>query len=188
MQNKTLSATIDTMTEYAPAVLFIVMLLIFATTGYLQMVYYTKIFEGALEETDFVAVLIPIVIQSLRLVSGFLSASFFKKGRYVVGFFVLVCSLWLTGFEHREAEHMGAYWTTIDISLTTLTQVEGAKLELTQNAIVSVVHILVWSALVLELFLALWLGTGKSKKSDADDLLEDFSNNGTGQRKAAAVH
>ena len=175
------------MSDFAPVVLFVVMLLMFISTGYLQREYYNNVFTDALESTDFIALLIPIVIQTLRLVTGFLSASFFKKRRFLMGVFVFLFSLWLTGFEHREAMHMGDYWTVMELDITTLTQVENTKLQLTKNSITDVVRILVWGALVLEFFLAMWLGAKKESTSNDDEYAEVFSSNGTSKKRTSTA-
>lgn len=167
MQSKGLNidSTINKISDFAPVVLFVVMILIFVATGYLQNEYYKIVFASALEDTMYIAFLFPVIVQTLRLVTGFLSASFFKKQRYFIGSMVFLFSLWLTVFEHKEAMHMGQFWTAINIDLTTITQMENAKISLVKDSITTMVRILVWSALVLEFFLAFWLGMKK------DDIL-----------------
>jgi len=173
--------TINTITNYAPVVLFIMLLLTLVSTGYLQREYYTSVYDGILVDTQYIAFLFPVIIQTIRLITGFLSASFFKKRKFLFGTLVFIFSLWLTVFEHNEASHMGIFWTTIDFDLTTLTQIQEAKLQLTRDGITIMVRILVWSALLIELFLAFWLGMKKEtvEKVEYVDVLEDFSSNGT---------
>ena len=185
MQNSKLNInqTIDKISEFAPAILFGTMVTIFIITGYLQKEYYTMIFDGILTETMYMSFVIPSVIQVLRMVTGFLSAAFFKKRKMFLGVLVLIFSIWLTSYEHGEAEHMGEYWTTFEIDLSTAVQTENAKILLVRESIISMVRLLVWSALVLELFLAFWLGMKKKKDDDLDASIlpendEVFSSNG----------
>lgn len=154
--------SINTISNYAPVILFVTMFAIFAVTGYLQHEYYSTIFTGILDDTMYVAFLFPLIVQVLRLVTGFLSSSFFKKGKYVFGVMVFLFSLWLTVFEHNEAQHMGEYWTTIELDIS-VTQIDS-KIVLVQDSIVMMVRILIWSALVLEFFLAFWLGMGAKEQ------------------------
>lgn len=159
--------SINSIVSYAPVILFVVMFAIFAATGYLQHQYYLNIFDGILDDTMYVAFLFPVIVQSLRLVTGFLSSSFFRKGKYLFGVLVFLFSLWLTLFEHNEAQHMGEFWTIVEIDTSTITQIPDTKLVLVQDSIIIMIRILIWSALALEFFLAFWLGMGAKKTDDS---------------------
>lgn len=164
MSNLKINQTITKIADYSPIILFTVMFMIFATTGYLQHEYYLTIYDGILTDTMYVAFLFPVIVQTLRLVTGFLSSSFFKKGRYFFGVLVFLFSLWLTVFEHNEAANMGQFWTTLEVDLSTVTQIENSKILLVEDSITVMIRILIWSALVLEFFLAFWLGIGGKEK------------------------
>lgn len=169
MSNLKINDTITKIVNYSPVVLFTVMFLIFGVTGYLQHEYYLNIYDGILEDTMYVAFLFPLIIQTLRLVTGFLSSSFFQKGRYLLGVLVFAFSLWLTLFEHNEAANMGQFWTTIEIDISTATQIEDSKILLVQDSITIMIRILIWSALGLEFFLAFWLTMTSKKQNKKDD-------------------
>ena len=193
MQNTKFSIdhTIGQISNFAPVVLFIVMVMIFSVTGYLQKEYYSTIFLDVLDDTQYIAFLFPVIVQTLRLVTGFLSASFFKKQKYFLGVLVFLFSLWLTVFEHNEAAHMGQFWTVLDIDLSTVTQMQNTKLSLVRESITIMVRILIWSALVLEFFLAFWLGMKKKKDDDLDTSIlpeneKSFSSNGQSKSKKTA--
>jgi len=182
--------TIGQISNFAPVVLFIVMVMIFSVTGYLQKEYYSTIFLDVLDDTQYIAFLFPVIVQTLRLVTGFLSASFFKKKKYFLGVCVFLFSLWLTVFEHNEAAHMGQFWTVLDIDLSTVTQMQNTKLSLVRESITIMVRILIWSALVLEFFLAFWLGMKTKKDNELDESIlpkngKSFSSNGQSKSKKA---
>jgi len=160
--------SINRIADYAPIILFVVMFAIFASTGYLQHEYYLTIFDGILEDTMYIAFLFPVIVQTLRLVTGFLSSSFFRKGKPLFGVMVFLFSLWLTVFEHNEAAHMGQFWTMVEFDVSTITQVQDTKLILVQDSITIMIRILIWSALVLEFFLAFWLGMGAKTKDNEE--------------------
>ena len=174
------------MVEFAPVVLFTVLFLTLFLTGYLQSHFYTSVFSKVLP-TEYLAVLFPVVIQVLRLVTGFLSASFFKKKRFLAGTVVFIFSLWVTMFEHNEAKHMGSYWVSTGIDLSTVVQSEMV-VTLTKDIITSMMQILIWSALFLELFLAVWVSKLKPETKNEGYV---FSGNGStngatnGKKKAA---
>jgi len=159
-------SSINKISDYAPMILFVTMFAIFAITGYLQHEYYRTIFTGILDDTMYVAFLFPLIVQVLRLVTGFLSSSFFRKGKYFLGVLVFLFSLWLTVFEHNEAANMGEYWTAIELDIS-VTQIDS-KIILVQESIVMMVRILIWSALVLEFFLAFWLGMGAKEQGSKE--------------------
>lgn len=178
-----INSTISKMVDFAPVVLFSMLSVNLFLTGYLQSNFYTSVFSEVLP-TEYLAVLFPIVIQILRLVTGFLSASFFKKKRYFIGITVFLFSIWLTMFEHNEAKHMGEFWVSSVIDMSTVTQAETV-ITLTREIITSMMHILIWSALFLELFLALWLSNLKPEQEEkplTDEMV--FSSNGQSKAKA----
>jgi len=178
-----INQTIDKMVELAPVVLFSMLFLTLFLTGYLQSHFYTSVFSSVLP-TEYLAVLFPIVVQVLRLVTGFLSASFFKKKRFVAGVVVFLFSIWLTMFEHHEAKSMGEYWVTMSVDLSTITQVDTV-VTLTKEVITSMMHILIWGALFLEFFLAVWVSM-KSNQAQNKKPQSVFSGNGAAKPKGSS--
>ncbi len=174
-----INPTIDKIVEFAPLFLFTMLFIVLFLTGYLQRQFYTQVFTGVMEQTEYLAFLFPVVIQVLRLVTGFLSASFFKKHRYAAGIAVLIFSIWLTMFEHNEAKHMGEFWVNSSIDLSTVVQSE-MSLNLTKDIITSMMHILIWGALFLEIFLAVWLSFDSSKNENEGYV---FSQNGATKKE-----
>lgn len=185
-----INSTINKMVEFAPVVLFTTLFITLFLTGYLQSHFYSSVFKEVLP-TEYLAVLFPIVIQVLRLVTGFLSASNFKKKRYISGIVVFIFSLWLTMFEHNEAKHMGMYWVSTPMDLSTVVQAD-LVVTLTKDIITSMMQILIWSALFLELFLAVWLSKTEGKSVSAADEGyvipgSNFSKNGASKKSPSQV-
>jgi len=157
-----INQAIEKAIQFAPVVLFGTLVSILFLTGYLQSHFYTTTFNDILP-TQYIATLFPLTIQILRLVTGFLSAAFMKKKRYVAGIIVLIFSIWLSVFEHNEAAHMGELWVQTELDLSTVTQM-STKVILTREIITNMMRILIWSALFLELFMAMWMGKKEGKK------------------------
>lgn len=151
-----INTAIDRISDYAPVVLFIMMLLMFCMTGWLQHKFLAGIFSDVIPDSKYIALLFPIVIQVLRLVTGFLSASFLKKGSYFFGVIVLLFSLWLSAFEYNEVGHMADFWTGVDLDLSVIVQAD-LKVTISKSVISNVMTVLIWGAMVLEFFLAGWL-------------------------------
>lgn len=186
MQNKQNSANsmIDQLSSYTPIILFVTMLLLFGIVGIIQNQFYSELFTTAMpERAGFIGLTIPVVIQTLRLTSGLLSASFFKSRRFFLGVMVFAFSIWLSMFEHNEVKHMAEIWGNVTLleSESTLLPMMERKVELSTNALTKVMRVMIWSALVLELFLAFWLSGKKEEKQK--DFLNDFSSNGEAKRK-----
>lgn len=179
MQSYSIDSTIAKIVDFAPIVLFTMLFLVLFLTGYLQQHFYATVFTTVLEQTEYLAFLFPLIIQVLRLVTGFLSASFFKKRKFIAGIAVFVFSIWLTMFEHNEAKHMGEYWVTATADLSTVVQTE-ATITLTKDIITSMMHILIWGALFLEFFLAIWLSM-RTKSTTV------FSSNGADKKSRSEV-
>ena len=184
MKSNNINIAIDKLVELAPIILFVVLFLVLFLTGYLQSHFYSSIFKGLLP-TEYMAVLFPVVVQTLRLVTGFLSSSFFKKKRIAAGITVFIFSLWLTMFEHNEAKSMGEYFVSLNIDLSTLTQTE-AIVSLTKEIITDVVHILIWGALFLEFFLAIWLSQSEASNNEQTASI-NFSENGARKKPQTAT-
>jgi len=71
---------------------------------------------------------------------------------------------------------MGEYWVQISADLTTIVQTD-LVINLTKEVITSMMHILIWAALFLEFFLAIWMTMTNKKTNNA------FSTNGTASTK-----
>ena len=185
MQNKQNSANsmIDQLSSYTPVILFVTMLLLFLIVGILQNQFYSELFTTAMpEKAGFIGLTIPLVIQILRLTSGLLSASFFKSKRFFLGTMVFAFSIWLSMFEHNEVKHMAEIWGSITIveESNILLPMMQKKIELSTNALQQIMQVMIWSALVLELFLAFWLSGSKGQDQN---LLNGFSTNGKANAK-----
>lgn len=147
------------LSEAAPASLFFVMLLCFGYMGLLQYEYYTHIYESTLpDKSFFFGVSSPIILQLLRIASGLTSANFFKHGRFFPALLVFAFSVYLSYWEHLEANHLYEYFTS-----------NGGG----SAAILDFMRLAIWSALVLEFFLA--VGVSYNADSENED---DFSTNG----------
>ena len=144
------------------------MLFMFAMTGWLQYTYISSVFTDVIPGASYIAFLFPIVIQVLRLVTGFLSASFLKKRRIFFGILVLLFSIWLSAFEYHKVEDMSLYWTSIEVDLEQVLQTE-LRVEISKNVITGIMTVLIWGALVLEFFLAAWLSATNNRKSVKQD-------------------
>ena len=158
MQNKkfSINSTIDQISNYAPVVIFSMILIMLGLTGWMQYQFLGGVLTAL--EAGYLVFLFPIVMQVLRFVTGFLSASFFKKGSWIYGVIVFGFSVWLSVYEYGEVDKMAAYWTNLDISTRPLNHSEET-LSITRDSIVGIMTILIWGALVLEFFLAAWLGS-----------------------------
>ena len=166
------NSTIDKISDYAPVVLFIMMVVMFALTGWMQHHFLVGVFQDKFKGANYLVFLFPIVVQVLRFVTGFLSASFFKKGSWGFGIIVFCFSIWLSVFEYGEVDSMAVFWTTVDVDLQPITH-NDFSVSLTKEIITGIMTVLIWGALVLELFLAAWMG-----KSDRNGSKVSFSANG----------
>ena len=172
------SDTIDSISSYAPLVIFIMMITMFSLTGWLQYHFLSGVLQGKFDGVNYLVFVFPVVVQVLRFVTGFLSASFFKKGKWVLGGLVLCFSVWLSIFEFSKVNDMADFWTNIDISTEALTH-SSATVSITQNIIKGIMTVLIWGALVLECFLAFWVGSSNReghKTSSGEMLNEERSN------------
>jgi hypothetical protein len=152
--------TIDSISDYAPLVIFVIMVLMFTLTGWMQYNFLTSVFSS-IPGAGYLTFLFPIVLQILRFVTGFLSASFFKKKRWAFGLFVFCFSMWLSVFEFNEVHSMADFWANIDLNMKPIVHSE-LKISITKEIIEGVMTILIWGALVLEFFLAAWLGKSEN--------------------------
>lgn len=150
------SSTIDGISEYAPIVVFVMMVVMFALTGWMQHHFLVGVL-GDIPGTNYLVFIFPIIIQILRFVAGFLSASFFKKRRWALGICVFCFSVWLSVFEYEKVEGMANFWTQFDMDLKPVTH-SDLKVSITKDIITGVMVVLIWGALVLEFFLAAWMG------------------------------
>jgi len=133
-------------------------------TGWMQYQFLGGVLKAL--ESGYLIFLFPIVMQVLRFVTGFLSASFFKKGSWFFGIIVLLFSIWLSVYEYNEVDKMAAYWSNLDISTRPLNHSPEA-IAITKDSITGIMTILIWGALILEFFLAAWLGS-ISKTTDIE--------------------
>ena len=173
--------TIDKISSYAPVVLFVMMVVMFSLTGWMQFHFLKGIFKDKFPGSKYLVFLFPIVVQVLRFVTGFLSASFFKKSRWGYGVFVFLFSIWLSVFEFGEVKNMAIFWTDIDVSLKPVTHNELA-ISVTKEIITGVMTVLIWGALVLEFFLAAWVGSSSPTLSPSTATPVSFSKNGTSKK------
>lgn len=155
------NSAIDGISEYAPVVVFLMMVIMFALTGWMQHHFLVGVLEG-IPGTNYLVFLFPLVIQVLRFVTGFLSASFFKKKKWGLGVFVFCFSVWLSVFEYGEVEGMANFWTQVDVDVKPLTH-SDLKVSITKEIITGIMVVLIWGALVLEFFLASWIGMSNAE-------------------------
>jgi len=105
------SKFLDSIFEKMPIILGVVMLSFFLIVGIVQYKFHSEIFAAGLPELAvFISIVAPLGIQICRLATGLFSAGLFKKGHYVFGAVALLCSLWLTMFEHGEVLAMSEVW------------------------------------------------------------------------------
>lgn len=171
------NSTIDKISSYAPVVLFVMMVIMFALTGWMQFHFLKGIFQDKFPGSGYLVFLFPIVVQVLRFVTGFLSASFFKKSKWGYGVFVFLFSIWLSIFEYGEVKNMAIFWTSFDVSLQPVTH-NDLSVSVTKEIITGVMTVLIWGALVLEFFLAAWVGSTAPTPSEQIDNNISFSQNG----------
>lgn len=164
------SSTIDSISDYAPLVIFMMMLAMFGLTGWMQHHFLKAALSEKIEGVSYLIFLFPIIVQVLRFVTGFLSASFFKKGKWLIGFLVLGFSIWLSVFEYSKVDDMTTVWTTIDLSTEAVTHYP-THVDITKNIIRGIMIVLIWGALVLEFFLAFWISS-VAEEDSAEGLTE----------------
>lgn len=180
------NSTIDQISNYAPLVLFIMMVVMFGLTGWMQFHFLKGIFQDKFPGAEYLVFLFPIVVQVLRFVTGFLSASFFKKSKWTYGVFVFLFSIWLSIFEYGEVKNMAIFWTSFDVSLQPLTH-NDLSVSVTKEIITGVMTVLIWGALVLEFFLAAWVGSTSPTLPEQIDNNISFSKNGTNKKGSKLV-
>lgn len=184
------NATIDKVSNYSPVVLFTTMIVMFCLTGWMQHQFLKGIFQDKFPGAEYLVFLFPIVVQVLRFITGFLSASFFKKSKWFYGIFVFCFSIWLSVFEFGEVDEMAIMWTDFDINLKPVTH-NDMSVAITKEIITGVMTVLIWGALVLEFFLAAWVGSSSPTLSEEDEENNvSFSSNGAskkGKRNAPSL-
>ncbi len=165
------NATIDGISDYAPLVIFVMMLTMFGLTGWMQYHFLKGVLDGKIEGVGYLIFLFPIVIQILRFVTGFLSASFFKKGKWLLGALVLGFSVWLSIFEYGKVSDMATVWTALEVATEPLTHSPTTNVTITRNIIRGIMTVLIWGALVLEAFLAFWVASAmdEPEQESGDD-------------------
>ena len=72
---------------------------------------------------------------------------------------------------------MAIFWTNVDVDLKPLTHNE-LSVSVTKEIITGVMTVLIWGALVLEFFLAAWIGSSSPTPSIATTTNVPFSENG----------
>lgn len=172
---------IEQITGYTPIILFVTMLLLFVIVGIVQNQFYNELFASALpQRAGFIGLTIPLVVQILRLTSGLLSASFFKTKRFFLGTLVFIFSIWLSMFEHNEVKHMAEIWGNVTLleADNIAVPILERKVELSKEALQSIMQVMIWAALVLEFFLALWLGGSKAPEQKTEQKKEETTNSG----------
>jgi len=152
VKHSSLSEGIEAITDYAPVVIFISIVAMYFLTGWLQHHFMKDVLVANLSKVEALSFQFPILIQSLRFILGFICVSFFSKKRWFFGVLVFMLSIWLAVFEFSKVEHMANFWTNIaDVN-------SSVKIEITKDIITGVMTILIWGALILEFFLAAWIG------------------------------
>ena len=179
--------TIDSISNYAPLVIFVMMVTMFGLTGWMQYHFLKGVLDGKIDGVGYLIFLFPIVIQILRFVTGFLSASFFKKGKWLLGVLVLGFSIWLSIFEYGKVSDMAIVWTTLDITTEPVTH-SPTSINITKNIIRGIMTVLIWGALVLEAFLAFWVASSVESEGEDSESKKPaiFSPNGSGKKKAVS--
>lgn len=178
------NGTIDKISDYAPVVLFAMMVIMFSLTGWMQYHFLNGLLAPKMPGNNYLIFFFPIVIQILRFITGFLSASFFKKGRWFFGSVVFLFSIWLSLYEYGEIEQMAAYWRDLSMNLKVITHSE-LVLDVTDKTITGIMTVLIWGALVLEFFLAAWIGSSAPQADDKQ--LVSFSSNGAHKKRSKSM-
>lgn len=157
---------LDSIFQRMPIILGSVMISFFVIVGVVQYKFHSEIFAAGLPEIAvFISIVTPVGIQVCRCVTGLFSAGLFKRGNYVFGAVALLCSLWLTMFEHGEVLAMSEVWngaTVLGPQSAVLPHLER-KIEISKTAFVAVMRLLVWASFVIEIFLAVWLSMDKAE-------------------------
>lgn len=180
------NSAIDNVSNYAPIVLFITMIVMFTLTGWMQHHFLKGVLANKFPGASYLVFLFPIVIQVLRFITGFLSASFFKKSKWGYGIFVFLFSVWLSVFEFGEVENMAIFWTDFDVNLQPVTH-NDLSVSVTKEIITGVMNVLIWGALVLEFFLAAWVGFSSPTPSEQTSDAVTFSRNGAHKKNGKGV-
>ncbi len=171
------NSTIDKVSNYSPVILFATMVVMFCLTGWMQHHFLKSVFRDKFPGSEYLVFLFPIVVQVLRFITGFLSASFFKKSKWFYGIFVFCFSIWLSVFEFGEVDEMAILWTDFDIDLKPVTH-NDMTVGITKEVITGVMTVLIWGALVLEFFLAAWVGSASPTLLEQTNNNVSFSQNG----------
>lgn len=172
---------IDKVSDYSPVVLFATMIVMFCLTGWMQHHFLKGVFLDKFPGANYLVFLFPIVVQVLRFITGFLSASFFKKSKWFYGVFVFCFSVWLSVFEFGEVENMAILWTDFDVDLKPVTH-NDMTVSISKEIITGVMTVLIWGALVLEFFLAAWVGSASPTLLEHDQNNVSFSSNGANKK------
>lgn len=177
VNHSSLKDGIETITNFAPVVIFVSIVCMYGLTGWLQHHFMNDVLVASLSKVDALSFQFPILIQSLRFILGFICVSFFSKSRWFFGILVFLLSIWLAVFEYGKVEHIANFWTNVDVA-----EVSKLRLDITKDIITGVLTILIWGALILEFFLAAWVGYDYDLEESKNSNAVDFSSNGKGKK------
>ena len=177
---------IDTITDYAPVVIFVSIIAMYGLAGWIQHHFMRDVLISSLNKVESLSFQFPILIQSLRFILGFVCVSFFKKGRWFFGSLVFGLSIWLAVFEYSKVDAMATFWTDLELTTRAITH-SDLRIKITKDIIIGIMTILVWGALILEFFLAAWVGydDNLTVSDSSNDIV--FSSNGKGKKIKATT-
>ena len=113
VNHSSLKDGIESITEYAPIVLFVSILAMYGLTGWMQHHFMKDVLVASLNKVEMLSFQFPILVQTLRFILGFVCVSFFTKGRWFFGSLVFGLSIWLAVFEYSKVDKMAMFWTCL---------------------------------------------------------------------------
>jgi len=103
---------VQQLTNFAPAALLLALLICFIYVGVMQHEFYFAQFKDvATSKATFIAIFIPVAIQTIRASTLLSSANAFSNGKFWSGAFIFLMSVGVAYFEHFEANSMAMYWS-----------------------------------------------------------------------------
>ena len=117
--------------------------------------YFAQFKDVAVSKAAFIAIFIPIAIQTIRASTLLSSANAFSNGKLWSGAFIFLMSVGVAYFEHFEANSMAEYWAA-----TTGNDAEAYRLLL---------RFTIWITIPLEMALAFIYGSDAQKETEETD-------------------
>ena len=149
---------VQQLTAFAPAALLLALLICFIYVGVMQHEFYFAQFKDvATSKATFIAIFIPVAIQTIRASTLLSSANAFSNNKFWSGTFIFLMSVGVAYFEHFEANSMATYWAA-----TTGNDPEAYRLLL---------RFTIWITIPLEMALAFIYGA-EAKKTEAEEKAE----------------